>query len=210
MKKSILLLGILAIAHTAQAQTTAREFSIGVEGSYNWAKNESNFDIPGMISNSAFSSSSIHAGGYRIFLGYDLNENIAFELGYFGSGNFNTNGSANVTVQGTTLPLSVNASTKITGGDLSAIYKFTQGLPGLFLKAGATQSKARTSVNLASVGNISIDDSENGMGYLLGVGYEKNLTTNLDGRIAYTLYKNLGGQSDQSMSTISLGLKYRF
>ena len=215
MKKIALtyLIGTFITAGTAYAQDNSNKagLSVGAEGSYNFAKirNDNGYRID---------EEETWTPGYRAFLAYNLNENFSLELGYFGTGNLSRKESIVIKQDAKNTTLSegkINAS----GADLSVVYKFTEGVPGLFLKAGITRSKLERTTNIV-VKNINTgmqstlssqehDNSATGTGYLLGLGYEMALSNNLYGRIAFTSYQRLCGENN-SIGNFTLGLRYSF
>ncbi len=215
MKKYVLiyLIGTFITAGTAYAQSNPNKtgLSVGLEGSYNRAK---------LIENSGYRTDKekTRAPGYRAFLAYNLNENFSLELGYFGTGNL-SNKETSLLSQNAKNTTSIETKAHASGVDLSAVYKFTEGIPGLFLKAGITQSKVEITANKvvkninsgaqSTLSSQTLDNSATGTGYLLGVGYEIALSSNLNGRIALTSYQKLGGK-DNNINNISLGLRYSF
>lgn len=215
MKKLALayLISTFITAGTAYAQNNSNKagLSVGAEGSYNFAKirKDDGYRID---------EEETWTPGYRAFLAYNLNENFSLELGYFGTGNLNRKDTS-VLYQNakniTSLENKVNAS----GADLSVVYKFTEGVPGFFLKAGVTRSKLERTTNIvvknintgiqSTLSSKELDSSATGTGYLLGLGYEMALSNNLYGRIAFTSYQRLGGENN-SISNFTLGLRYSF
>jgi opacity protein-like surface antigen len=185
----------MAGAVVAQTKTDSA-FYVGVDAAYATTS-------AGSVSGYRKTSETTNVGLLRLLGGYQFNQNIALELGYFTSGDFKqagTNGS-----------ISYNTKSSVKGVDLAGIYKFTEVVPGLFLKAGITSSKVDASATATSGSAFaSASGSASGTGYLAGLGYDLNITGGLDARLGYTRYERLGGQSANKLNVFSAGLKYRF
>lgn len=197
----ILSFMLCLIANSVYAQDQPSKvnfFSIGVEGSYNWI-NSFDLNIPNAVTSNNEKNKKL---GYRVFIDYSLDQNITFELGYFGTENFRQTGIDQSTS-------SYNSTIKFNGVELSTLYKFNQGIPGLFVKVGITHATERASATILT-SNTTLKNNKSGIGYLFGLGYEMALMENLDGRVAYTRYEKLAGDSDNKMNDIALGIKYNF
>ncbi|KAF1044504.1 MAG: hypothetical protein GAK35_01703 [Herbaspirillum frisingense] len=173
---------------------------VGVEGAY------ASVNSVATPSGARKTSETTDVPALRAMIGYQFNKNLALELGYFATDDFKQSG----TVPGTSATYDAKADAK--GADLAVVYKFTEFVPGLFLKAGATYSKVSASatarVNGAAIASAS--DSVSGTGYLVGLGYEFTVSQNLGARLGYTRYEKLGGENDNKLNMFSVGLKYQF
>jgi opacity protein-like surface antigen len=201
--KRILLATALFAASSAFAQTaTPTPFYAGVDGNYLDLKIPQ--DSPPGGFNGRYESKD-RTSAVRLFGGYQFTPNWAVELGYLSSGKF--------TMRETDALGTIDADLKVSGLELSGVYKFTQGAPGLFLKAGVTQLKAKGTMRDTAAGTgvvTTSDGSASGSGALFGIGYETRLTGNLDGRIGFTRYQRVAGESDANINAFYLGLKYNF
>jgi hypothetical protein len=86
-------------------------------------------------------SETNEAAALRALVGYQINKNFAVELGYFATDDFKQDGTNR------TGTVRYNVKADVKGADLSLIYKFTEFVPGLYLKAGATHSKVSLTLN---------------------------------------------------------------
>ncbi|MCZ8257061.1 MAG: porin family protein [Polaromonas sp.] len=201
--KRILLASALIAASSTFAQTApATAFYLGIDGNYLDLKIPR--DSPPGGFNGRYESKD-KTSAVRVFGGYQFSPNWAVELGYLSSGKF--------TMRETDAFGTIDADLKISGVELSGVYKFTEGVPGLFLKAGVTQLKAKGTVRdtAAGTGVVTTDNgSASGSGALFGIGYETRLTGNLDGRIGFSRYQRVAGESDANINSFYLGLKYNF
>jgi opacity protein-like surface antigen len=203
LMKKILLATALLAASSAFAQTTSpASFYAGIDGNYLDLRLPK--DSPPGGFNGRYELKN-HASAFRLFGGYQFNPNWAMELGYLSSSSFTMRQSDSF---GT-----VDSDMKLSGLELSGVYKFTDAVPGLFLKAGVTRFKAKGSTRdtAAGTGVVTIDNgSVSGSGFLYGIGYEAPLSGQLSGRIGYTRYQKVAGESEANVNAVYLGLKYNF
>ena len=199
MKQKVLFVAAMLAAGSAAAQTADSGVYVGVEGAY--------FSVNSIATPSGArkTSETTDVGALRAMVGYQFNKNLALELGYFATDDLKQSG--------TNLARTATYETKIDtkGADLALVYKFTEFVPGLYLKAGATRSKVSGSITARSGSAVaSSSDSVTGTGYLFGLGYEFAVSQNLGARLGYTRYEKLGGESDNKANVFSLGVKYKF
>lgn len=203
MKKIKLLVSgtMLLVSSVASAQAVKADqgFYVGLEGG------AATYDID--IERHHDVRENNDAGMVRLGVGYQFNPNFSVEAGYFRIGD-------------TTLEYRDRFSREfysgdVKGFDLLATYKFTSGLPGVYVKGGLTLA------TLTETGSYEINDgytssvsheraSQSGAGYLLGLGYEYDVTKSVSLNGGYTRYQSLGGNSKADVNLFSLGLKYRF
>jgi hypothetical protein len=197
MKKQIVMLlasSLMAGAVVAQTKDDSA-FYVGVDAGY------------AALAVSNYSKASLP----RLFGGYQFSQNVALELGYFNPPDFKREDG----YEDSRGKSRGNTRLKIKGFDLAAIYKFTEFVPGLFLKAGITRGTADKSEEGSGVRDsasftYSKYGSQSGIGYLAGLGYELNLTGGLDARLAYTRHERIAAVHDGKLNVFSLALKYRF
>lgn len=196
-KKIVVAVAVAAMlaAGSVSAQTADNGVYIGVDAAV--------ASISGIATprNGVKTSETNEAAALRALVGYQFNKNLAVELGYFATDDFKQSGTD--VARTVKYDYKVNAK----GVDLAAIYKFTEFLPGLYLKAGATRSKVSGELSQPS-GTSSA--SVTGTGYLYGLGYEFSVTQNVGLRVGYTRYEKLGGESDNKLNFYSAGVKYKF
>lgn len=203
MKKLLLITSLLA-ASSAFAQGAAPgPFYLGVEATQ--AKLKVKVETPpgGYNTNTAFKDSS---GAARVFGGYQFTPNFAVEAGYLTG--------AKLSFRDTDATGTVDVTDfKVKGFDVAAIWKFTEVVPGLFLKAGVSNTKlsgAIKDVDSAGVVTTIGQASISGTGALFGIGYDLKLTNHLDARFGYTHYQRVAGQGDAKLNAYYAGLKYNF
>lgn len=190
---------LVATAASAQAVKAERGFYVGLEGG------AATYDTD--IERDRDVRENNDAGLVRLGVGYQFNPNFSVEAGYFRIGD--------ATLEYRDRFSRDFSSAGVKGFDLLATYKFTGGLPGMYLKGGLTLA------TLTENGTYEINDgytssvshtrsSESGAGYLLGLGYEYDVTKSVSLNGGYTRYQSLGGNSHADVNLFSLGLKYRF
>ncbi|MGH8616219.1 MAG: outer membrane beta-barrel protein [Burkholderiales bacterium] len=117
---------------------------------------------------------------WKLFLGYDLNQNLGFEFGYANLGKYGmTSTNATPTVVFTNLKIDVWYWDVI--GKLPVMTNF-----GLYGKVGATYY----TTDSTSSGVINVRDQ--GMGWKLGVGAQYDFTKNIAVRGEYERYGDMG------------------
>lgn len=197
MKKHAFLIASVMLAATsfsvsAQAVKVNPGVYLGVDGGF--------ASVPSLTSpaGARVTSETKSAGFMRGALGYHFTSDWALELGYFGTGDFKQSGMVGTG--------RYDAKYKASGADFTAIYKFKEGLPGLFLKAGVSYARVSGSGIRFSDGS----QSASGMGYLLGLGYEYDFSSNWGANLAYTRYQRVGSVENLNANVLTAGLKYRF
>jgi opacity protein-like surface antigen len=204
-KQGGMLLASMLVAGAAVAQTTQampassdQAVYVGVEGDYVIPAN-------GVSLPAGFRTTS-HSRGvrtYRFLLGYQLSKNWALELAYLTTGDFRQNASNGV--------INYQARLSAKGEDLALVYRFSEVVPGLFVKAGMSQTRLQTQVTIVTpLGTTARTNSTSGNGYLAGVGYQFDLSNALAARLGYTRYEHIGGQNNIKLNVFSAGLTYRF
>lgn len=199
--KRILLATALLGASSAFAQAAPpSQFYVGLDGASQKLKFSD--DVPGgPATPGEFSNSKTTA---RLFGGYQFTPNWALELGY---------SSTNYSINVDDIDERSSGNIRLKGLDLGVTYKFTEFVPGLFVKAGISRFKARASgsgVDKTNGSTFTVDGAPSGTGPMFGIGYEANLAGKLDGHVGYTQYNKVTGDSDVKLRMYYVGLKYRF
>jgi hypothetical protein len=138
----------------------------------------------------------------RFFGGKQLNKQTKLEVGYFRTGDISVNYKGVVFGE---------ASTKgsASGFDASVIHDpFSNGF---FVKAGLHSSKVSATYTESAYGfSESVSTSESGVGFLYGLGYEKQVADGINLRASYVFYNKIAGESSSDMSVITLGIAKSF
>jgi type 1 fimbria pilin len=139
MKKNIAAavaaIAAMMAAGSVAAQTVDSGVYIGLEGGI------ASISAIATPTNGVKTSETNEAAALRALVGYQINKNFAVELGYFATDDFKQDGTNR------TGTVRYNVKADVKGADLSLIYKFTEFVPGLYLKAGATHSKVSLTLN---------------------------------------------------------------
>ncbi|WDZ97667.1 porin family protein [Herbaspirillum sp. WKF16] len=201
MKKQALMIAgaALAMAFSAFASAQGSKFNpgpyVGVEGGYVQAT------VP-KHEGYRITSESKNAGFVRGMLGYQFTPNWALELGYFGTGDVkrsDTNGAH-----------SYDEKYKASGADLAVLYKLTEMLPGIYVKAGLTYAKVTEDIVESRAGGFKYHGSGTGTGYLFGLGYEYDFTPAWSANANYTRYQRVANVPGVNLNQLGVGVKYRF
>ena len=143
----------------------------------------------------------------RLFIGYQFDKSMAWELGYFQTDDatmsFSTAGGAGTG--------SLTANANAYGVDLALVLQ--QDGTGLFGKIGGHYSKVETDASLTFVGvgyatSAYAWADEWGTGFLAGAGYDYDLNDDVQIRGAYSYYDSLGGAEDADMHLVTIGIKF--
>lgn len=205
-----LILGSLALFSVSLAH--AEGAYLGADVGYAWVDTGAK-DTAQALANLAGETVSYKDDGGavlgRLFLGYNFNENVGIELGYFQSGSVDVdyrsaNGQA-------------NENYKAKGGDLSLLLRpsVSSGLNGLFLRAGGHYSKVDGKASLAyddgvTAATYTANGWESGTGFLVGAGYDFKLDKSTNARISYTYMDRLGGVSNADANVLTFGINAGF
>lgn len=217
-KQALIASAVLAMVVSVSASAQDGKFNpgvyVGVDGG-SFSSNvfdDTKSDAQGRHNPYSITSESRNAGVLRAVFGYQFTPNFALETGYFTTGDI----KVSIARPGNENDFKVNAN----GVDLAAVYKFTEYVPGLFMKAGVTYAK----VTASNSGwrdhpdnRTEVSGSNTGLGYLFGVGYEYDFSPNWSANGSYTRLARIGGAINDDYRTvkfnanmITAGVKYRF
>jgi len=204
--KSASFLLFAAFANPLIAQTTT-DYSEGWYMGGNVGISTANIDkdkITQNLTNYSYSDDEQDLG-YKLFGGYQFNENFALEGGYFNLGKFDYS----LSTPGGTL----NGDIKIMGLNLDAvaILPITEDFSA-FARIGANYAQSKDS--FGTTGTISISDNspkENDLNYKFGAGLQYALTEALALRLEAERYRiNDAVGNDGDIDFFSIGLIYKF
>lgn len=142
----------------------------------------------------------------RIFAGYKITENIDVELGYMQTSHFRANVSG---VDSGSVAYTGSASIKVSGFDYAVLIRpsLNSGYNNLYFRIGGTNWDAKTS---ATLNGSTSTDTTNGGGTQYGVGYDGDITPDLKGRVAFTRYEKISGDSENYANVFSVGIFKNF
>ena len=137
----------------------------------------------------------------RIFMGYDITEQMTAEVGYFASANLD----ATYRISGASATEAYSAK----GLDFSIIYKPAES--GFFGRIGMHSSEISGAASITIGGTTyAAQASKSGTGYLLGGGYEAAMGGGLAWRASFTYLDSLGGLSGADATLYSISILKRF
>jgi len=144
--------------------------------------------------------------GFKLFGGYQINQNFALEGGYYDLGRFGFTANTNP-------PGALNGNIRLRGANLDALgfLPFTEKLSA-FGRIGLNYSDARDS--FSGNGPVYVSDptpSKSGLNYKFGFGLQYAFSESLAGRLEAERYRiddAVGNKGDVDL--ISVGLIYRF
>ena len=214
MKNILISTAILAVlvspnAFAEDAKTTGAY--AGAELGYSKVKNDSQELANGLVSEvggSVIVTQDTGVATGRLFAGYNINENFAVELGYLHTTDINVDAAG---VTGNSVAYTAAADISLKGVDYAVLIRpsTSTGLNGLFAKVGGHYLKASTDISLTTSSSVSLSDSFKGGGFLLGLGYQAPISSNIDARATYTYYDNVAGE-DGHANVFSLGILAKF
>ncbi len=151
------------------------------------------------------------AGVGRVFFGYRLTPQTAFEGGYFSSQTFGYR------VSGTTSGAAAYTSVldiDYSGVDAALVWSpmaVKNGDTGFYLKAGAHSSKVESTWSITGAGGtLSLAAKETGTGMLFGAGYDWRFSDAAFVRAGATRYLRLAGDSDNKATVYSVAFGLDF
>jgi len=134
----------------------------------------------------------------RIYLDYDIGNDLFAEVGYLQSGSLD----AKYTLSGATASESYVAK----GLDLSLGYKDSDS--GMFFKGGMHSSQISGTANITISGTTYATTADaSGTGYLFGAGMDFD-AAGYTSRIGYTYYANMGGDTAADVGLLYIGIRF--
>ena len=143
--------------------------------------------------------------GWKIFGGYEFNQNLAVEGGYAALGNFSFTSTTVPagTLRGTTEP---GAWTLDAVGTLPLVYNFS-----LFARAGVLRSETDFSVTSTGPTVVRLTQTDHDWGYHLGLGVAFNIWKNVTLRAEWERYRvsdGIGGSADVDLLALSFRITF--
>ena len=142
---------------------------------------------------------SSNIGVYRAFIGYQLNQNAAIEIGYLNSS------KKSIYFRANSVGSSVSSSIgyKYSGLEYSMLFRpnVDLGFEHFFARLGGTYFQANYS---SSDGLLSY--SPNGTGWVIGFGYDYPVYNGLIVRAEYLNLRKIAGEKNNKLNNIGLDL----
>ena len=204
-------LGLVALAAMASPCAVADDSGWYVGG--NIGKSKASIDdarIAGALLNEGFATSSLSDNnrdtGFKLFGGYQFNNFLALEGGYFDLGKFGF--TANTVPLGT-----LHGAIKVNGLnlDLVGIVPIAESLT-LFARAGLIEAKAKDSfTGTGFVTVVNPNPSKRSASYKLGLGAEYDFSREFGMRVEVERYRiDDAVRNKGDIDLLSVGLVYRF
>jgi len=208
---SVLFLGLTAVSAPAQAE------GLYAGAGYGSTKlKDGACTTVGLVLNDGYScSDDSKDNGWKLFGGYEYNENLAFEISYFDFGTFTASG--NGTGKNTGTPATAGADFKAKGWisfDVVGMYPVTKKF-GLLGRIGINRWRVQNSASASDGTNTNQrDDTKPGFAFdSIGVGVRYGITETLDARLEWERFKDVGNTNltgSGDIDLLSLGLVYKF
>ncbi len=198
-------------ANTAHTPKHGTGLYLGIEG----IKRDVNLNNNGQVGYQWAEHKRARGKGARLSLGYKVNDNVALELGYMTGFSIRDHKTYPMGV------VSYDASARVTGGDVSVIYHFTDYLPGVYVRGGASYmqvsgtSVTKNRMEYRARHNYVFPDKKesnrhSGLGVVAGIGYETAVTDHMHFNVGYTRYQGIAGDKQNAINLFSVGGKYHF
>lgn len=189
--KSIATTVLVLSGLVAASQTPAQGFYLG--GSVGQSDFDDSNAVPDLITSGTVDGTDT---GYKIFGGYQFNQNFGVELAYVDLGK--------ATYSGTFFGAPVTGGTvKTSGFNISAVGTLPLGSSfALFGKVGAFAWEAKAN---DTTGGVSFSGKEDGTDLSYGLGASYNFTKNVGVRAEWERFKAVG-----DIDLLSVGLIYKF
>ena len=214
MKNIVLALALTALssqAFAADTKTVAGLWYGGVELGYSKVKSDAQSTANNLVSKVGGSATVTQDTGVaigRIFAGYNVNENLAVELGYIHTSDVSQNAAG---VAGNSVAYTASANVSVSGVDYSVLLRpsISSGWNGLFGKIGGHYLEASTDYTVTGISTVSGTYNVSGGGFLAGLGYDGSVAENIDFRTSYTYYNSLAGGNGHA-NVFSIGILGKF
>jgi OOP family OmpA-OmpF porin len=143
--------------------------------------------------------------GYKIYGGYNLNENFALEGGYvdFGESTLTAPTGAQFTLAGVLLQATtdINVTASSDAFTFAGVGKMDVGIGNIFGKLGLAMWDSETTSNIAA-----LNTTDDGTDLFFGFGIDIGVTEALVARFEYEMYE----LDDDEVDMMSLGLHVAF
>lgn len=169
-------------------------------------------NVDGLFANQGLSSSSSidkHDTNYSLGVGYQFNQNFAVEGGYVDLGKFNVGSTISAPAADT-----AHGNYKVDGWNVSAvgILPLDKGF-ALYGKAGFILADTKLSASSDTGATNVSGGSKTTVSPTYGLGVSYKFTQNVDGRLGWDRYQDLGSDSSTgklNLNTYTVGLAVHF
>lgn len=210
MKKHLTFVALAASALVAHAESFYVGAGVGISRVSSNAASDLNADLVSALGGTARTTMDSSVNSLRLVGGFKVNENVAAEIGYLNTSNFNLNVAG---TSGGNVAYTAAGKLSFTGFDVSAVLRpsVASGYNNFFATVGIHRYKAKADLTAtAGAQTTSQSGSTSGTGTMLGVGYDWNLDKDLDLRLAVTRVNKLAGESGNNLTNFGVGLTKHF
>ena len=211
MKKLLIAASVAAISTGALAAEN-NAFYLGVEAGYTRIDDTAQQDantLVRILGGSATVTSDKGMALGKIFAGYQFTENFSAEIGAYRTSEFDEKASG---VTSDSAAYTATAKTDVYGAEASFLVRpnVSTGLNGLFGRFGGHWDKIETTYALSANGAAANGNQWNsGTGFLVGAGYDAEISKNVNARAAWTYYDSVAG-TDSYANVGSVAVYYKF
>lgn len=209
MKKTLTVVALAATALVAHAEGFYVGGGVGVSHVSDTSADMS-AKLVSALGGTARTTMDSSVNNVRLVGGYKVNENVAIELGYINTSDFNLSAAGTT---GGNIAYTAKGNISFSGFDVSAVLRpsVASGYNNFFATVGLHSYKAKTAVTVTGNGqSVSQSDSNSGTGTMFGVGYDWKLDKDLDLRLAVTRINKVAGESGDNVTNYGVGLIKHF
>ncbi|MEW6999762.1 outer membrane beta-barrel protein [Colwelliaceae bacterium BS250] len=209
MKHLVLIMALSTLTFQSNAEQTDSSFYVGA------SLGKSDYDTSNKDFNDIKVTFDEDGNSYKLFAGYQLNDYVAFELGYVDLGELDSETTASRTdPDGYTSKAKFNNSNQLDGYTISVIgsYPITDTF-NVFAKAGMYSWESEVDVMIdrsysnpelpSGITNRTHTDDDSDSFYGLGVSYEFSILTII---AEYEVYE----KENRDIDLLSVGIRYHF
>ncbi len=212
--KLIINLTLIGLGVSAYGQQSNKNLYLGASLGYSELSDQTatvNSQLVNAVGGTAQSSQNSGAAAFRLFGGLNLNDYVAFELGYTQTAN------ETLTFSGSPTPPFLNYTGSFTAGysgaDLGVVLHPIQ-LPIFkyaFVDAGVTRYTDKQVGNASTVlGSYTQSKNQMGTGQYYGMGYDLPISIKTVLRASLNHYDSIGGDSALKSNLASIGVLTQF
>jgi len=210
--KKLLIASLLAAISTGTLAAENNAFYLGAEAGYTRIEDttqENANTLVRILGGSATVTSDTGMAVGKIFAGYQFTENLSAEIGAYRTSDFDERASG---VTGDGDAYTVTAKTDVYGYEGSFLIRpnISTGLNGLFGRFGGHWDKIESNFT-ASAAGASANGNQwiSGSGFLVGAGYDAEISKGVNARAGWTYYDNVAGtEAYANVGSVAVFVKF--
>ena len=194
--KKLLIAAIVAAISSGAFAAENNAFYLGAEAGYTRIEDTSQQNANTLVSllgGSVVVTSDTGMALGKIFAGYQFTENLSAEIGAYKTSDFNESAAG---VTRGAAAYTVSATTDVYGYEASFLVRpnVSTGLNGLFGRIGGHWDKLETTYAASAAGASANGNQWNsGTGFLVGAGYDAEISKDVKARAGWTYYDGVAG-----------------